>query len=114
MSLIYGVNLMSSGGHVRLKRWYEPSALRDDFVDLTDYEVYYDSIGKQFKAKFYCECGKFCAVFCYPTDRMHALLHELWEGVYCIDCFEREYADACDYNITDDDLEIMEGVVCSC
>ena len=103
-------------GHVRLKRWYEPGADRDDYYDLTDYEVYFDSIKKQFKAKFCCpDCGKLAGVFCYPTDRMNALLHELFEGLYWIDCFEQEYADDNDYNLADDDsYEIMEGVVCSC
>jgi len=106
---------MSNDGNVKLKRWYEPGADRDDYSDLTEYEVYYDSVKKQFKAKFYCPgCGKLVGVFCYPTDRMHVLLHELFEGVYCIDCFERENSDL-DYNLVDDDnCEIMEGVVCSC
>ena len=106
---------MTKDGHVRLNRWYEPGVDRDDYIDLTDHEVYYDSIKKQFKAKFYCpSCNKLVGVFCYPTNRMHALLYELSEGVYCIDCFEQENSDL-DYNLIDDDnCEIMEGVMCSC
>ena len=107
---------MTKEGHVRLKRWCDPGDNQEDCYDLTDYEVYYDSIRKQFKAKFCCPgCGKLVGVFCYPTDRMHALLHELFEGVYCIDCFEQECADDCDFNLADDDsFEVMEGRVCSC
>ena len=100
-------------GHVRLKRWYDPS--EEGYIDLTDYEVYYDSDKKQFKAKFYCvECGKFCDTFCYRTDKMRSLLHELFEGIYCIDCFERIHSDMILNPVDDDDFEIMDGVVCSC
>lgn len=105
---------MTKEGHIRLKRWCDPGDNQKDCYDLTDDEVYYDSIRKQYKAKFYCPgCGKLAGVFCYPTDRMPALLSELFEGVYCIDCFEREYEES-DYNLVDDDFEPIEGVICSC
>lgn len=109
------VKRVTKDGHVRLKRWCNPGDTQNDCTDLTDYEVYYDSIKKQFKAKFYCpSCNKLVSVFCYPTNRMHALLYELSEGVYCIDCFEQENSDL-DYNLIDDDIcEIMEGVMCLC
>lgn len=107
---------MTKKGHVKLKRWYEPDADPDDYADLTEYEVYYDSVIKQYKARFYCpDCSKLVGVFCYPTDRMNALLHELFEGVYCVDCFERECADDCNFNLADDDsYDVMEGAICTC
>jgi hypothetical protein len=37
---------MNKDGHVRLKRWCNLSDDLDDCHDLTDYEVYYDSIKK--------------------------------------------------------------------
>ena len=107
---------MTNEGHIKLKRWYEPGADPDDYADLTDYEVYYDSIRKQFKAKFYCvRCSTLIGVYCYSTDRMYALLHEVLEGMYCMDCFERHYDDDCDLNLANDDsYEVLEGVMCSC
>ena len=111
-SLVSGVNHMSENGHIRLRRWYEPGDDREDFIDLTDYEVYYDSIKKQFKARFYCPCcDETVGVFCYPTNRMHVLLYELFEGVYCVDCFEEEHSEE---HLDDDESEVMEGVMCSC
>ena len=106
---------MTNEGYIKLKRWYEPGADPDDYADLTDYEVYFDSIKKQFKARLYCPgCGKLVGVFCYPTDLMHALLYEL-SVVCCMDCFEQDCADDLDYNLADgDSYEVMEGVMCSC
>jgi len=109
------MNAEPNDRHIRLKRWYEPGDDREDYSDLTDYEVYYDSIKKQFKARFYCPGrGKLTGVFCYPTDRMHALLYELSVRLDCIDCFERANSGL-DFNLADDDeYEIFEGVMCSC
>jgi len=108
---------MSKEGHVKLKRWCEYGEDREDCQDLTDNQVYYDSINKQFKARFYCPvCGDFVGVFCYSTDRMHVLLHELLsDEIYCIDCFERECLDVIDFNLVDDDgYDLIGGVLCTC
>ena len=100
---------MTKEGHVRLKRWYDPS--EDDYADLTDKEVYFDSIGKQYKIKASCDdCGVFLGWYCYPTDKMRTLLYELFDvGFYCAKCHLNN-----DFDIDIEDCEVFEGQLCKC
>ena len=101
---------MTKEGHVRLKRWYEPGADREDYYDLSDEEVYYDSIGKQYKIKMNCgDCGELLGWFCYPTNEMQTLLQELFAGVYCVPCYQNE-----NFDIDYEDCEPFEGKLCKC
>ena len=97
-------------GHIRLKRWYEPGADRDDYDDLTDYGVYYDSVNKQYKVKFVCgDCGKFIGWYCYEINNTRTMLFEMMTGMYCEECYSNE-----NFDIDFEDCEPFDGQLCRC
>ena len=77
-------------GHVKLKRYYEEGADPDDYYDLTEYEIYFDSITGEYKVKLSCaECGKEIGWYCYKPGTFYYLWNDLVvEGVVCNDCYE--------------------------
>lgn len=103
---------MGADGHVRLNRWYNPGDDREDYYDLSEYQVYWDSITKQYKAKFNCaNCWKDLGWYCYNVYQTGDMIHELLEGVDCVECFEN---DNIDFDFDPDECEEFTGKRCEC
>lgn len=101
---------MGADGHVRLKRWYNLGDDREDYYDLSEYQVYWDSITKQYKAKFNCaSCWKDLGWFCYDTDSGLDIIYELMDGMLCAKCYQNE-----NFDIDFDDCEHTLRRLCSC
>ena len=95
-------------GYVKLKRYYEENAAPEDYYDLTEYDIYFDSIAADYKVKILCaECKSVIGWYCYKPDEFYYLWADIAdEGVVCNDCYE------CDpYQYTEGGIC---GKLCSC
>ena len=100
---------MCADGHVRIKRWYNLGDDREDYIDLSEYHVYWDSITKQYKAKFHCTgCWKDLGWYCYDSDCGMQMIHELMDGMLCVECYKNE-----NFDIDLEDCENTLGRLCS-
>ena len=101
---------MGAKGLIRLMRWYNPGDDREDHYDLSEYQVYFDTVGGQYKAKFHCtSCWKDLGWYCYNSDRGLQMVHELMEGMLCVECYQNE-----NFDIDFEDCEHTLGRLCSC
>lgn len=101
---------MGADGHVRLKRWYNPGYDREDYYDLSEYHVYWDSINKQYKAKFHCaSCWKDIGWYCYDSFYGMIMIDELLDGMLCVECYQNE-----NFDIDFEDCEHTLGRLCKC
>jgi len=107
-----GGDMMGADGLVRLNRWDKPSENRDDYLDLSEFDVFWDSVNKIYKVKYSCaSCWKHIGWFCYEIHQTTDMIHEVLEGMLCYPCYEAEVEAE---DIDNDDFEPRAGVRCTC
>jgi len=102
-----GGDMMGADGLVRLKRWDGRGTPREDHIDLSEFDVFWDSANKIYKVKY--SCAKHIGWFCYEIHQTTDMIHEVLEGMLCYPCYEAE-VEAED----NDDFEPRAGVRCTC
>lgn len=73
---------MSMKGLVKMRYFLNP--LDEEFENIEDLSIYYDSISGQFKHKYKCECGKTIGCYCY--DSLSDAWSDVIEGMQCAEC----------------------------
>ena len=73
---------MSMKGLVKMRYFLNP--LDEEYENIEDLSIYYDSISGQFKHKYKCECGETIGCYCY--DSLSDAWSDVVEGMQCAGC----------------------------